>query len=66
MTDTRNKDGNILRCSFCGKTQDEVRKLIAGPTVYICNECVDLCTDIIAEEWEREEGERITKGLLKP
>ncbi len=66
MSDSKNKDGSILRCSFCGKTQDEVRKLIAGPTVYICNECVDLCTDIIAEEWEREESERITSGLLKP
>jgi ATP-dependent Clp protease ATP-binding subunit ClpX len=66
MSDTRGKDGSILRCSFCGKTQDEVRKLIAGPTVYICNECVDLCTDIIAEEWEREESERIFSGLLKP
>jgi len=66
MSDTRNKDAGILRCSFCGKTQDEVRKLIAGPTVYICNECVDLCTDIIAEEWEREESERILSGLLKP
>ncbi len=66
MTDTRSKDGSILRCSFCGKTQDEVRKLIAGPTVYICNECVDLCTDIIAEEWEREESDRIASGLLKP
>jgi ATP-dependent Clp protease ATP-binding subunit ClpX len=66
MSDPKNKDGSILRCSFCGKTQDEVRKLIAGPTVYICNECVDLCTDIIAEEWEREESERITRGLLKP
>ncbi len=66
MSDTRGKDGSILRCSFCGKTQDEVRKLIAGPTVYICNECVDLCTDIIAEEWEREESERISSGLLKP
>jgi len=66
MSDTRNKDAGILRCSFCGKTQDEVRKLIAGPTVYICNECVDLCTDIIAEEWEREESDRISSGLLKP
>jgi ATP-dependent Clp protease ATP-binding subunit ClpX len=66
MSDAKGKDGSILRCSFCGKTQDEVRKLIAGPTVYICNECVDLCTDIIAEEWEREESERITSGLLKP
>jgi ATP-dependent Clp protease ATP-binding subunit ClpX len=66
MSDPKGKDGSILRCSFCGKTQDEVRKLIAGPTVYICNECVDLCTDIIAEEWEREESERISSGLLKP
>jgi len=41
-----------LRCSFCGKSRDEVRKLIAGPTVYICDECVNLCNDIIAEDWE--------------
>ncbi|UCF31164.1 MAG: ATP-dependent Clp protease ATP-binding subunit ClpX [bacterium] len=66
MGDSTTKDSSVLRCSFCGKTQDEVRKLIAGPTVYICNECVELCTDIIEEEWEREEGERISKGLLKP
>jgi ATP-dependent Clp protease ATP-binding subunit ClpX len=39
-----------LRCSFCGKGREEVRKLIAGPTVYICDECVDLCNDIIAED----------------
>ena len=39
-----------LVCSFCGKTQDEGRKLIAGPTVYICEECIDLCNEIIAEE----------------
>ena len=39
-----------LVCSFCGKSQDEVRKLIAGPTVYICNECIDLCNDIIRDE----------------
>ena len=41
---------NTLYCSFCGKSQHEVRKLIAGPTVFICDECVDLCTDIIREE----------------
>jgi len=41
-------------CSFCGKSQDEVRKLIAGPKVYICDECIDLCNDIIAEESEQE------------
>ena len=41
---------NPLNCSFCGKSQHEVRKLIAGPTVFICNECVELCLDIIGEE----------------
>ena len=44
-----------LHCSFCGKSQDEVKKLIAGPSVYICNECVDLCNDIIEEEIKGEE-----------
>ncbi|HVM31628.1 MAG TPA: ClpX C4-type zinc finger protein, partial [bacterium] len=43
-----------LRCSFCGKTQDEVKKLVAGPTVYICNECIALCNDILKEE-EKDE-----------
>ena len=45
-----NKDTSKLTCSFCGKNQDDVRKLIAGPSVYICDECVDLCNDIIDEE----------------
>ena len=53
------KGGGKLQCSFCGKSQDDVRKLIAGPTVYICDECIELCNDIIAEEWEEEK----TKGL---
>ena len=44
----------ILRCSFCSKTQHDVRKLIAGPTVYICEECVDLCNDILAEEFREK------------
>jgi ATP-dependent Clp protease ATP-binding subunit ClpX len=48
------KAGGKLQCSFCGKSQDDVRKLIAGPTVYICDECIELCNDIIAEEWEHE------------
>ena len=43
-----------LRCSFCGKTQDEVKKIIAGPSVYICDECIELCNDIIEEEWQRK------------
>jgi ATP-dependent Clp protease ATP-binding subunit ClpX len=53
------KGGGKLTCSFCGKNQDDVRKLIAGPTVYICDECIELCNDIIAEEWEEEKS----KGL---
>jgi len=52
--------GTILHCSFCGKSQDEVRKLIAGPTVYICDECIELCNEIIAEETE----ERFVAGKL--
>lgn len=48
------KQGGKLQCSFCGKSQDDVRKLIAGPTVYICDECIELCNDIIAEELEEE------------
>ena len=49
-----NKDTSKLTCSFCGKNQDDVRKLIAGPSVYICDECVDLCNDIIDEEVKSE------------
>ena len=48
-------EGDGLKCSFCNKSQRDVRKLIAGPTVYICDECVDICLDIIAEEKEQEE-----------
>jgi len=50
MSKTGSQDGKLLYCSFCGKSQHEVRKLIAGPSVYICDECVTLCTDIIVEE----------------
>lgn len=58
---------NVLTCSFCGKSQNEVRKLIAGPTVYICDECVELCNDIIAEEYELEESfEDKKKKIPKP
>jgi len=58
--------GGQLTCSFCGKSQREVRKLIAGPTVYICDECIRLCTDIIDEEAEREHSERSPKKLPTP
>ena len=51
----RGQDGKELCCSFCGKSQKEVRKLIAGPSVYVCDECVELCNEIITEEYERED-----------
>ncbi|MCT6856175.1 MAG: AAA family ATPase, partial [Bombella apis] len=50
MSEKESDSKNTLYCSFCGKSQHEVKKLIAGPTVFICNECVELCTDIIREE----------------
>src|SRR5712692_9594375 len=53
MVDKR--ENHTLCCSFCGKSQKEVKKLIAGPTVYICDECIGLCNDIIAEEAEKED-----------
>jgi ATP-dependent Clp protease ATP-binding subunit ClpX len=55
-----------LRCSFCGKTQDEVKKIIAGPTVYICDECIELCNDIMKEEWQKERAVDLKQELLKP
>lgn len=58
MSDRRGKDreGKLLYCSFCGKSQHEVRKLIAGPSVFICDECVDLCNDIIREELQENQA----------
>ncbi len=55
-----------LMCSFCGKSQDEVKKLIAGPSVYICDECIQLCNEIIAEEYTQESEEDPASDLLKP
>jgi ATP-dependent Clp protease ATP-binding subunit ClpX len=65
--DSRGKsdDGKLLYCSFCGKSQHEVRKLIAGPSVFICDECVELCNDIIREELE-ERSETAGDHLPKP
>jgi ATP-dependent Clp protease ATP-binding subunit ClpX len=53
------------RCSFCGKSQEEVKKLIAGPSVYICDECIELCNEIMVEDWAQEKGEGL-QHLLKP
>src|SRR3954454_22365157 len=60
------RDGASLTCSFCGKAQKEVKKLIAGPTVYICDECIGLCNDIIAEEIEKEDQSYGTSSIPKP
>ena len=64
MTDDRTSrtgdSSKILYCSFCGKSQHEVRKLIAGPSVFICDECVELCNDIIREESQGDQGTRGT------
>ena len=62
--------GELLKCSFCGKSQHEVRKLIAGPTVFICDECVELCMEIIREENKtsfmksREESKALATSLV--
>src|SRR5574344_125227 len=69
------QDDSRLKCSFCGKTQDQVKKLIAGPEVYICDECVELCNEILDEEFfegkEKEKGEDVVsekeeKPIPKP
>ncbi|HEB97768.1 MAG TPA: ATP-dependent Clp protease ATP-binding subunit ClpX [Sedimenticola thiotaurini] len=62
---TRDDDGKLLYCSFCGKSQHEVRKLIAGPSVFICDECVELCNDIIREEMQ-EGGADARTSLPNP
>lgn len=60
------RDAHTLCCSFCGKSQKEVKKLIAGPTVYICDECIGLCNDIIAEEIDREEQKDTRLRVPRP
>ncbi len=70
MTDDTNgkgeDGGKLLYCSFCGKSQHEVRKLIAGPSVFICDECVDLCNDIIREEVQESSSEDTQERLPSP
>jgi len=60
----RHDDGKLLYCSFCGKSQHEVRKLIAGPSVFICDECIELCNDIIREESHAETAGKGVKSDL--
>ncbi len=65
-TSSGDEGGKLLYCSFCGKSQHEVRKLIAGPSVFICDECVDLCNDIIREEVQESSGESAQDNLPVP
>lgn len=58
-------DRPLLHCSFCAKSQNEVRALIAGPTVFICDECVDICTKICAEKRQDEREERALEEIRK-
>ncbi len=64
--DSGGDSGKLLYCSFCGKSQHEVRKLIAGPSVFICDECVDLCNDIIREEVQENAGDKGRDRLPTP
>lgn len=61
-----NDEKGQLKCSFCGKDQESVRKLVAGPGVYICDECIELCTEIVEEEIGTEEEEVEFKDIPKP
>ena len=55
-----------LKCSFCGKTQDQVKKLIAGPDVFICDECVELCNEILDEEFFEQKEKTVSKIKSSP
>jgi len=66
MDDKKNQVNDTLKCSFCGKGQKEVRKLIAGPTVYICDECVHLCNEIMAEEFDTSFDINVSRKLPTP
>lgn len=66
MFDDFDENEEQLQCSFCGKSQEEVNRLIAGPGAYICDECVDLCSEIVAEDWQEEKEEKTKKRVLKP
>ncbi len=66
MAKRRGVNGDGLRCSFCGKSQEEVKKLIAGPAVYICDECIELCNEIIEEEYEKEVETQKKGGFPTP
>ena len=66
MSKSGDKNRNTLICSFCNRSQEEVRKLIAGPAVYICDECIELCNEIIREEVDTEAVPPTSSKVPKP
>src|SRR5690606_25592170 len=66
MSEKKGTSEKLLYCSFCGKSQHEVRKLIAGPSVFICDECIELCNDIIRDEAQAEPAASTRSGLPTP
>jgi len=64
MAEKKSGNEKLLYCSFCGKSQHEVKKLIAGPSVFICDECIDLCNDIVRDEISADHGEKVAKSDL--
>ena len=66
MSEKKGTSEKLLYCSFCGKSQHEVRKLIAGPSVFICDECIELCNDIIRDEAQAEPTASTRAGLPTP
>ncbi|MDO9601720.1 MAG: ClpX C4-type zinc finger protein, partial [Rhodocyclaceae bacterium] len=66
MADKKGSPEKLLYCSFCGKSQHEVKKLIAGPSVFICDECIDLCNDIVRDDAAPEDVGKATRDLPIP
>ena len=65
-TGQKDRGHSTLECSFCGASQDQVRKLIAGPGVYICDQCIDLCNDIIQDEVDEDKGSVKSTKIPRP
>ncbi len=63
---SKDKEPAAIKCSFCGKSQEDVKKLVVGPMVYICNECIGVCNEIMAEEWEEATTVEGKAEPLKP
>ena len=66
MRKSRYEHDGLLQCSFCSKTQKQVKKLIAGPGVYICDECLNLCNEILRDEVGSDEAGKVTRGMMIP